>query len=161
MPDLGVSIEVDARSVDEAISRLRTYISFDPAPLMEEIAALGVSQTERRITDEKSAPDGTPWPPNLAGSPILAETGQHLLRSLAFYASAEEAVWGASWEFAHIHQEGAVIRAKNAKALTFLVGNRWVSKEEVTIAARPFVGISADNQREIEDLVTDHFGRLR
>lgn len=158
---IGASITLDGSSYEAARAQLQRFVSFDPAPLMEEIAALGESQTRRRLTDEKTAPDGTPWPPNRAGTPILTATGQHLLASVAFYASADEAVWGASWEFAHIHQEGAIITAKNHPYLTFFAGGAWRSKKSVTIPKREFVGISADNRSEIEDLVTDHFGRLQ
>lgn len=164
MQDLGVSITVDEGTIEAALARLRPYVSFDPAPLMEEIAALGESQTRRRLTDEKTAPDGTAWKPNWAGTPTLTHTGQHLLQSLAFYSSAEEAVWGAAWEFAHVHQEGMVITPRYGQALKF-----WFVKgghtsfaiaKSVTIPARPFVGLSAENRTEIEDLVSDHFGRL-
>lgn len=159
--DLGVSIQVEARTFAEARRLLDAYVTFDAAPLLEEIAALGESQTRRRISEEKTAPDGTPWAPNRAGTPILTETGQHLLASLAFHSSGEEAVWGAAWEHAHVHQEGAVITAKSAPFLTFFAGGKFISKKSVTIPARPFVGLSDDNRDEIEDLVTDHFGRLR
>lgn len=94
MSDLGVKIEVEGRSLDEAMAQLRKFISFDPTPLMREIAALGESQTRQRISVEKTAPDGTPWKPNWAGTKTLDKTGQHLLQSVASYASAEEAVWG-------------------------------------------------------------------
>lgn len=157
----GVSLSVDAHSIDDAIARMRPFMSFDPSGLMEEIAALGESQTRRRLTDEKTAPDGTPWAPNRAGTAILTQTGQHLLQSVAFYATADEAVWGAAWEFAHIHQEGAVIKPKTAAVLRFKTpAGKWVSKKSVTIPARPFVGLSVENRAEIEDLVSDHFGRL-
>lgn len=161
MQDLGVSITIDERVLDQALIRLRPLVRFDPTALMEEISALGESQTRQRITDEKTAPDGTPWAPNRAGTPTLTQTGQHLLASVASFSSADEAVWGASWEFAHVHQEGAIITAKNAEHLTFFAGGRWISKKSVTIPARPFVGLSGENRAELEDLVSDHFGRLQ
>ena len=164
MEAIGVSIAVDAASFEAARARLHAFVSFDPAPLMEAIAALGESQTRRRLTDEKTAPDGTPWKANWAGTPILTDTRQHLLASLAFYASAEEAVWGASWEFAHVHQEGAVITPRYGQALKFWFvkggHTEFVVAKSVTIPARPFVGLSTENRAEIEDLVTDHFGGL-
>lgn len=160
MDAIGVSITLDGASFGAAMARMRSLVSFDPAPLMEEIAALGESQTRRRISEDKTAPDGTPWAPNRNGTPILAETGQHLLASLAWYASAEEAVWGASWEFAHVHQEGMVIAAKNAPYLTFFSGGSWHKAKSVTIPARPFVGLSEGDRAEITDLVSDHFARL-
>ena len=158
--DAGISLTVDARALDEALMRLRPLEHFDAASLMEEIAALGESQTRRRITDEKTAPDGTPWAPNREGTPILHQSGQHLLASVAFTADGEEATWGAAWEFAHIHQDGATILPKNAKALIFESGGKKWGAKRVTIPARPFIGLSADNREEIEDLVSDHFGRL-
>lgn len=156
----GVSITIDAGALDEALVRLRPLLAFDGSALMEEIAALGESQTRRRILDEKTAPDGTPWPPNREGTPILHRSGQHLLASIAFASSAEEATWGASWEFAHIHQDGATITAKSSRALAFESGGGKRFARKVTIPARPFVGLSNENRSEIAELVSDHFGRL-
>jgi phage gpG-like protein len=60
-----------------------------------------------------------------------------------------------------VHQEGATIVPKNAEALSFrLPGNKWATVQKVTIPKREFVGISSDDAREIEDLVTDTLGRL-
>lgn len=156
----GISITLDVGALDQALFRLRPLAELDTAPLAEEIAALGESQTRRRITDEKTAPDGTPWPPNRAGTSILLETGQHLLANVASYSSAEEAVWGDSWEFAHIHQEGATITAQTAKALRFQLGGKTIHAKSVTIPAREFVGISVENAIEIDELVTDYLRRL-
>ena len=158
--NIGVAITVDETAFEAALQRLGALVTFDGAALMEEIAALGESQTRRRISDEKTAPDGTPWKPNLAGTSILLQTGQNLLASVASYADDESATWGAAWEYAHVHQEGAVITPKTATALAFKVGDRSVFAKSVTIPARPFVGLSAENRIEIEELVTDHFARL-
>ena len=158
--DVGVSIAYDERALQGALNRLGVLVDFSGVGLMEEIAALGESQTRRRITDEKTAPDGTPWVPNREGTSILQATGQNLLASVAFTYSEDEAVWGASWEYAHVHQEGAVITPKSAAALQFKIGGKTVHAKSVTIPARPFVGLSDDNRAEIEDLITDHFGRI-
>lgn len=165
MEDIGVSIAIDERTVADTLLRLRPFVDFDAGPLMEEIAALGESQTSRRITDEKTAPDGTPWKENWDKTPTLYKTGQHLLRSLASTSSAEEAVWGASWEYAHVHQDGMVIHPRYGEALKFWFVRggftQFVVAKHVTIPARPFIGLSAENRAEIEELVSDHFGRLR
>jgi len=155
---MSVSITVDSSDLDEALVRLRPLFDFEPAPLMDAIAALGESQTRRRIEVEKTGPDGTAWAPNRNGTSILRETGRHLLDSVASRSSATEAEWGASWEFAHVHQYGAVIEAKDAKALAFQIGGESVFAKRVTIPARPFVGVSAENEAEIRDLVTDFLG---
>lgn len=158
--EIGVSIALDQRAFQGALNRLSALVDFSGAALLEEIAALGESQTRRRITDEKTAPDGTPWKPNLAGTSILLQSGQNLLASVASSSDDEEAVWGAGWEFAHIHQDGAVITAKTAAALQFRVGDRSVHAKSVTIPARPFVGLSAENRAELDELITDHFAQL-
>ncbi|MCW1842297.1 phage virion morphogenesis protein [Prosthecomicrobium hirschii] len=156
----GISITVDASQLEAVTQRLVRRSQVGAVELMTAIGAIGESQTRRRITEEKTGPDGQAWPPNRRGGDILVETGQHLLGSVAYRASAEEAEWGASWEFAHVHQNGATIVPKTKKRLSFMLGGKLVHAHKVTIPARPFVGLSAENRREIEDLVTDWLGRL-
>lgn len=158
----GVSIQVDVGDFDRAFRALRPIFDFEPDELMSAIGALGESQTRRRIESEKTSPEGDPWLPNRKGTSILMETGQHLLYSVAWTASADEAVWGAAWEFAHVHQHGATIVPKNAAFLAVPnpAGGIFRAKE-VTIPARPFLGISTENAEEIIDEVTDHFGVMQ
>lgn len=156
----GVSITVDVRALDAAIARIGRLDDFDGGELMSSIGALGESQTRRRISDEKTSPDGAAWPPNRKGTSILVETGQHLLQSIAWTSSATEAEWGSSWEFAHVHQFGATIVPKNAEFLVFDAGGGTVFAKQVTIPARPFVGISGENAEEITELATDFLGGL-
>lgn len=156
----GVSITVDAADLDRAIARVGRLDDFDASELMSSMGALGESQTRRRISDEKTAPDGAAWPPNKRGGSILVETGGHLLASVAFVSSASEAEWGASWEHAHVHQYGATIVPKGAEALAFSIGGKSVFAKKVTIPPRPFVGLSDDNAEEQLELVTDFLGGL-
>lgn len=155
---MSVVLTMDAGDLDDAIVQLKPIFDFAPAPMMEAIAALGESQTRRRITDEKTSPDGAAWPANLEGTSILHRTGRNLLDSVASTSSADEAQWGASWEHAHVHQFGATIVPKNAEALVFEIGGETVHAKQVTIPPRPFVGLSDENRREILDLVTDILG---
>ncbi len=156
----GVSFTFDQSALEGALKAVGQLVTFDGAALMENIAALGESQTRRRITSEKTAPDGTQWKANLEGTSILLQSGQNLIASVAHTSTGDEAVWGASWEYAHVHQDGAVITPTTASALQFKIKGKTVHAKSVTIPARPFVGISAENRAEITDLVTDFFGRL-
>jgi phage gpG-like protein len=158
---MSISITLDVSDLDAALKRLRPLFDFDPSELMTTLGALGESQTRRRISEEKTAPDGTPWAPNVAGTSILVDSGQHLLYSIAWTASPEEAEWGATWEHAHVHQDGMTIVPKESDRLVFQLGGRTVFAKEVTIPARPFVGLSEDNRREILDVITDHFGIMQ
>lgn len=154
----GISITVDITDFEGVFRKLRPIFDFNAEQLMTDIASKGDEQTRRRIEEEKTAPDGTPWKANQEGTSVLMKTGQHLLYSIAWTASADIAEWGSTWEYAHVHQDGMTIIPKEAERLAFKVGGKTVFAHEVTIPARPFVGISTDNEREIVELVTDHFG---
>lgn len=158
---MSFAITLDASDLDDARLKLRHWFDFEPSELMTTIAAVGESQTRRRIAEEKTAPDGTPWKPNTQGTSILMATGQHLLASVASFASGDEAQWGAAWEYAHVHQDGMTIVPKSAEALVFNLGGSVVVAKSVTVPPRPFVGISDENAREIIDVVTDYFGVLQ
>lgn len=152
---------IDLPAVEALVTRLER---FDAADLLTDIAAIGEMQTRRRIEEEKTAPDGTVWKPNRAGTPILLRTGEHLRDSIASSATATSAEWGSSWEYAHVHEDGAVIRPRYGQALKFWFvtdgATAFVTAKQVTIPRRPFVGLSAENGREIEAICTDHLGRL-
>lgn len=154
---MSIGFTFDASELDDAITLMGPIFSFSPAEMMEGLASLGESQTRRRITSEKTAPDGAPWAPNVEGTSILHQTGNNLLDSVASFASEGEATWGASWQYAHVHQDGMTIVPKNADKLFFNIGGKTVAAKQVTIPARPFVGLSSDNREEMLDLVTDVF----
>lgn len=156
----GVAILFDASELAAVIALIDGLGDFRRAELLSSIGALGEDQTRRRISDEKTGPDGSAWPANAEGTSILHRTGQHLLQSISWMQSGDVVEWGAAWEFAHIHQFGAVILPKAAKRLSFLLGGRRVFARRVTIPARPFLGISEANAKEIEQLVSDFFGGL-
>ncbi|PIO98585.1 Prophage MuSo2 [uncultured Pleomorphomonas sp.] len=154
------SIVVDINDLELTADKIAALEHVDPSDLMTNVGAIGESQTRRRITEEKTGPDGTPWPPNRTGTSILLRTGEHLLGSVAFVASADEAEWGASWEWAHVHQDGMTIKPKDAKRLAFVIGNQQIFARQVTIPPRPFVGLSDDNRVELSDVTTDWLGSL-
>lgn len=150
---MSIVIEVDFRDLDKIKQFVSGLEHLDASDLMASIAAEGKYQTERRIGDEKTAPDGTPWTPIKDDDhPILVESGRHLLGYMGWVSTADEARWGSSWEFAHVHQQGAVIPAK--------AGGKHKGAKATVIPARPFLGLSDDNRTDIGNLITDYFGRL-
>lgn len=155
---MAFSITVDTSDLDRAIKLFDPLAHFDGGELMSAVALLGENQTRRRIEEEKTAPDGTPWLPNSQSTSILLASGHHLRDSVASFSTETEATWGASWEHAHVHQEGATIVPKNASALFFSIGGKMVAAQKVTIPARPFVGLSSENEQELHDLVSDMLG---
>jgi phage gpG-like protein len=156
----GISIVVDVSDLGRAEAFFQRLSTFEAGELMTGVGALGESQTRRRIQEEKTAPDGSAWPANKEGTPILVRSGEHLLGSLGSTASAAETEWGASWEHAHVHQTGMVITPKNGPHLSFMLGGKLVHAKKVSVPPRPFIGISAENAEEIQHLITDVFGGL-
>ena len=155
----GVAITIDVHDLAAANAVIGRFANLDEAALLTTIGGIGEMQTRRRVEEEKTAPDGTPWKPNREGTSILLRSGEHLRDSIAYEVGAGEVSWGSSWEYAHVHQDGAVITAKG-KAMSFMAGGKRRFAKKVTIPARPFVGLSAANGTEIVEVVTDWLGRL-
>ena len=124
---MSASITIDASELQHLIDFLDPWADFDTEGLMTAVAGLGELQTRRRIEEEKTAPDGSPWLPNAENTSILLKTGDHLRGSVAFFATSDEARWGASWPHAHVHQYGATIVPKSASHLVFKVGGKFAA----------------------------------
>jgi phage virion morphogenesis protein len=144
---MSLGLRIETRELDRLVERLNRLGRADRAALMTELASEGESQTRRRITDEKTAPDGTPWP---AWSDAYAATrhgGQSLLQgegdlldSLTSDADAGMATWGSNLVYAAIHQAG---------------GAPGMPPGPAAIPARPYLGLSAENLDDMEGIAED------
>lgn len=168
--ETGVRIEIDARDLAKVEALVTRLSHVEEHELVTEIVQLGENQTRKRIEAGGPAPDGTPWKPNRAGTPILMQTGRHLRDSVASASQGSTGEWGAAWEFAHVHQEGMTIVPRDSanlaaslgggSLLSFEIAGERVFAKKVTIPARPFVGVSTEDGKEIEAQVTDFLARL-
>ena len=77
------------------------------------------------------------------------------MNSIDYAAGADQVETGSGLIYASVHQDGATIKAKDAKALAFMIGNEQVFAQSVTIPARPFLGLSADNAEELIEATED------
>jgi phage gpG-like protein len=151
----GVEIRVHVEGLPQALSKLDALGRIEFHELLDGLARQGAMQTKRRIHEEKTSPDGQPWAPTREGRPALEVTGA-LWRSVDHATTASEAIWGVPAEpvagrpYARIHQFGGVIRPKNAKALHFTIGGKSVFAQSVTIPARAYLGVSAQNALDME-----------
>jgi len=152
----GTSFKMDLGPFAAAVGKAVAEIS-DTQRLAENIGEALVSGTHDRF-EQGVAPDGTPWKPTVRGGQILVDTGR-LKNSIGYEASPAMVVVGTNAEYASTHQEGAEIKAKNAKNLKFKVGDKWVSKPSVTVPPRPFVGISEEDKQESKACVLRHVAR--
>jgi len=123
-----------------------------PRPLYDVIGTALVVSTQHRFETEQD-PEGNPWAASLRatleGGRTLTDTAR-LVGSLTHEASDEGLAVGTNVIYAAIHQLGGVIKAKTPEGLRFRgAGGDWVRKNEVTIPARPFLGLDADDEAEI------------
>ncbi len=133
---------VTLKGLSEAQDLLRGLIAKGEnlTPLMRNIQTYGVKSTKKRIRDEKRSPDGQPWPvykntkyaarkAKLKNAGLLVYSGM-LLKSISGESTRDTAQWGSNKEYAAIHQFGGK-----------------------HIAARPFLGLSDDNEEDIPDMM--------
>lgn len=155
----GVMIDVDVIGIDVVARKLNRLNAFNRTLVLDAAGALIESQTRRRISDEKTSPDGEAWKANAEGNPILVKSG-HLLASIHQRTGPDEVRVGSGLVYSAIHQYGGTIKPKNASALHFNVGGRHVMAKQVTIPARPYLGFSAENKAEIDRELTTYIGSL-
>ena len=155
----GVALEIVETGLSEALLKIEGIADAPRQELMEGIGRLVQEQTRRRIEEEKTSPAGAAWKPNRAGTSTLYQSGA-LSRSIDYIAGDDSVQVGSGLVYARPHQEGATIRPKNGKALVFRAGNRLVFARSVTLPARTFVGLSADNQNDVVEAAEDWLERL-
>lgn len=160
MADDGVTLSVEVRGAKEigrALVNLQLKMG-DLRSALDEIGSMIVASTQQRFIEGRD-PDGMPWKPSHRATSENGQTlvlGGYLRDSIVHAVGRDSVEIGTNLIYARIHQFGGTIRAKSGKNLRFKVGNRWVSKPEVTIPARPFLGLSEADAAEIHTIIKDY-----
>lgn len=139
MAGASITIDYDDREVLDALSRLAGHVD-DLSPVMAEIGEYLAEQTKQRF-DQGIAPDGSPWAPlspryakrkpKHKTEPLLLS---EVLRDTIRYQAGRQSVEvGTDRIYAATHQFG-----------------------RGPIPARPFLGISHDDQTEILQILRDY-----
>jgi phage virion morphogenesis protein len=169
MTGAAFSVTLDDAPIKSMLERLEMGIR-DDRGLLAILGEYGVASTQARFATQAS-PEGTPWTPlnqayadfKGAGYDILTGPSGALKSSQHFVLGMSLVAWGSNMIYAAVHQFGATIVPKSAGALFFrlgLGGVREVLAQSVTIPARPYLGISAEDAEEIVALTQDYFARL-
>ena len=153
-----VNVKVDG-DVQRLMKRLGRIAGVDKAGINNTIAEGLRTSTIERFQAEKS-PEEKKWKQSIRAR---EEGGKTLTKSTALRssirseASADGLAIGTNDIRAATHQFGdtRIIKATRKKALRFRINGRWVSKKEVkvTIPARPFLGVSEEDEEEIKKLL--------
>lgn len=158
-----IRLEGDAEAL---LRKMRSVAEIDKSGLSAALAEAVRESTLERFRQGR-APDGRRWPPSqralLEGGRTLIKTAQ-LRNSIHAKSDATGFAVGTNVKHAATHQfgePGRTIRARRKKALRFQMGGRWASKKQVhiTIPARPFLGLSEEDIREIKETMEDFMGR--
>ncbi|MFV1598663.1 MULTISPECIES: phage virion morphogenesis protein [unclassified Phaeobacter] len=139
---VGVAATLTSSGLTEAIAKVRRLEGFRLAELADDAGAVLESSTRRRF-DTAVAPDGDRWAP---WSESYDETRDHdvhsllvdegdLRDSIASYASESEVQVGSNLVYAAHHQIGG-------------------DKIDSGIPARPYLGVSNEDELDLYDLVT-------
>ncbi len=156
----GIAIKAELTGFAQFETGLSRLSSDQGATLLEALARLIREQTVDRLTAGGPAPDGAAWAPNIEGrTPVLHRSGA-LARSIDYLVQGTSAVVGSGLVYAAIHQFGGVIKPKTAPALVFRLGGRLIRTQSVTMPARPYIGISADNRAELLQATGAYLRRL-
>jgi len=132
---------------DEAITKaLNTMLArgLDLAPAFYEMGEHILESTQDRMSQELS-PDGTPWEPlsiNTIEQKDLTNQSEKILRgygtladTLSYQVNSNQLMFGSNLEYAATHQFG---------------------RDKANIPARPFLGVSGEDETEILDILRSH-----
>jgi len=129
----------------------------DKRDLLDQIG-IGLAENTRLRFSDGVSPDGEAWVQSLRaklqGGETMRDTGA-LMNSISHFVGTDFVEVGTNIPYGPWLHFGAVIQAKNGEYLRFRVpGGAWASKREVTLPARPWLGISEDDEEEIVDIIT-------
>lgn len=139
MTGVSFTVDLDRATLGRADDLLARLAGADLNRMVNDIAGVVESQTRRRLELEKTGPDGGAWAPwseayadsRHSGHSLLIDT-QGMLDSIESGSSGLEAKVG--------------VYVNHAGFLQFGTDK---------MPARPYLGLSADNRAEIEQLVVD------
>lgn len=140
-----IDVTHDIPALNEHLTALQQRLNGDLTPLMQAIGSVLEGSTRQRFADKQS-PNGVAWavlmPSTVKAkngrSNILVDSGD-LIRSITFHASNDSVVVGTDRPYGKYHQTGT----KKANGTTKMV-------------ARPWLGLSQQDQFDINDLIVGY-----
>jgi phage virion morphogenesis protein len=154
----GASVTFDMRELDgvRAMLQKAALSPADRDKLLDGVGLVVQGQTENRF-DSRIDPEGNTWKAlaqktqdyyneKVKGKRSLLVGEGDLRGSITYEKSGWSVLVGSAKEYAAIHQFGGDIRPKT-KPVLFVPGYGYLKK--VTIPARPYLGVSAENAAEL------------
>ena len=137
MAGASVTVDADFQPIRDYLAQIET-LGTNATDLFDEIGAALVSSTQARFASS-TAPDGSGWKPVKRGGKPLVDHG--ILRgSITHQAHPGSVDVGTNLVYAAIHQFG---------------GEAGRKSHRVTIDARPYLGLSPDDETEVVAILRD------
>ena len=150
-------------TVVSALKQLQASIA-DMRPVMAEIGDYVASAIRMRFAEE-TAPDGTPWEKSKRakeqGGQTLSDKGT-LRRSIDYKEGPDSVMVGTNITYGAYHHFGTapyVIVARRKPYLVWRSGGKVFRKRSVHhpgLVARPWLGLSDDDQDGVLEIIRDH-----
>lgn len=158
-----IRIEVNG-DIQPLLQRMSRIAGIDLRGTVSALAEAVRESTVSRFVEERD-PEGKKWKPSVRareeGGKTLTKSAR-LRNSIHAESGATGFAVGTNTVYAATHQFGAsrTVRARRRKCLTFKIGERWVSVKQATvnIPARPFLGISGEDEAEIKATLEEVLG---
>lgn len=142
----GAALIADFQGLDRIAAALNQFAALDRRKLLDDLGAALVSQTQRRIIEDRKSPNGVPWPrwskryeKTRHGNQKMLFASGHLVASLTHNVIGDGQVEvGSNLIYAATHQFGDPKRK---------------------IPARPYLGISDKDGAQLEQICADFISR--
>ncbi|PZR32290.1 phage virion morphogenesis protein [Caulobacter segnis] len=157
---VALTLTVDLARTLGGLRRMRA-VGEDLRPVLGDIGAELEGSTVKRFTSNV-APDGTPWKQSLRAEKTKKPTlvlRTNLRDSIHFVVEPNAVSIGSNLIYARIHQTGGVIKAKGGSLAFHLYGGAFVRVKSVTMPKREYLGMSANDDQAVVDIVGDHWAR--
>ena len=160
MTGSSLTYTIQSEEVQRAFKQLERAVK-NTKPIMNAVGTALVEGTHQRF-EREVGPDGVAWASlnsgyaaGKRGPGILRESGMRggLMGSITRKASKDTVEVGTNKVYAAIHQFGGTISSKSGGYLSFAIGGQFVRVRSVTIKARPFIGISQEDERNVAEVV--------
>lgn len=162
MAGIDLRYDINDEQVAELLGRIRQNMQ-SLRPAMMEIGEHLQGAVEDRFRTETD-PEGRPWEPltdftkaNKRGNQILTESGGAGLRGSIHYRAGKDSLeQGTNKIYGAIHQLGGVVRAKQGSLAIGRPGGAFALVKQVSIPARPYLGVSAADREVIDAILKRH-----
>ncbi|UXF57484.1 virion morphogenesis protein [Chromohalobacter phage YPCBV-1] len=162
MAGIELKHEIRDEQVAEMLGRMRRNVE-NLRPALLEIGEHLQGSVEERFRNETD-PEGNPWEPlsdftkaNKRNDQILTESGGSGLRgSIHYQAGRTSLEQGTNKIYGAIHQLGGTIRAKGGALAIGRPGGAFALVKQVTIPARPYLGLSDEDREVTDEILTRH-----